>query len=72
MNYEVRVKFSSGPGKIVRGGEGRYEVTVNEKPVENKANEAVLRSLADHLGIARTRLRIIRGTRSRTKYINVL
>lgn len=40
-------------------------------PVDGKANDCLLRFLADRLGIARSRLTLIAGTTSRAKRIGI-
>jgi uncharacterized protein (TIGR00251 family) len=44
---------------------------VTAPPVEGRANEALLRLLADVLGVPRASLRIVRGQRSREKVVAV-
>lgn len=49
--------------------EDSFEVFVKAKPVEGKANEALLELLGDFLEIPRSRLRLIRGATSRNKIV---
>jgi uncharacterized protein YggU (UPF0235/DUF167 family) len=72
MNIEVKVKSTSGPPQVTRVREGSYEVVINEKPVQGKANEAVIRMLARHLGVPQARLRIVRGRANRSKLLRLL
>lgn len=44
---------------------------VTAPPVEGRANEALLRLLAEALGVPRASLRIVRGQRSREKLVAV-
>ena len=44
---------------------------VTAPPVEGRANEALLRLLAETLGVPRASLRIVRGQRSREKLVAV-
>jgi len=49
-----------------------FEVAVKEPPVQGRANEVIVRALADFLNIAPSRLRIVAGWSSCRKIIEVL
>lgn len=49
----------------------RYEIAVTQPPEKGKANDAVRRALAGHLGIAPSRLSLVMGHASRTKVFEV-
>lgn len=51
--------------------DGRLLVKVRAKPQDGAANEAVLSLLADALGIATSRLRLLRGATSREKLFQI-
>jgi uncharacterized protein (TIGR00251 family) len=71
VKIAVRVKPRSRVEEV--SGEGdRYVVRVKEPPVEGRANRAVLRLLASHLGVPESRLRIVSGFSSRNKVIEVI
>jgi uncharacterized protein YggU (UPF0235/DUF167 family) len=65
-------KIDSPSLKLRRAGETHFAVAVKEPPVQGRANAAIIRALADFLGIAPSRLRIIAGWTSRRKTIEVL
>jgi uncharacterized protein YggU (UPF0235/DUF167 family) len=50
---------------------GRVLVKVRAKPKDGEANEAVLALLADALGIATSRLRMLRGATGRDKLVQL-
>ena len=52
-------------------GERRLEMKVRAKPHEGAANEAVLALLGEALGIATSRLRMLRGATSRDKLVQL-
>jgi hypothetical protein len=49
----------------------RLRVAVTAPPVDGKANEAVIRALAEALGIARAGVEIIRGETGRRKTVRL-
>ena len=53
-------------------GEDRLLVKVRAKPHDGAANDAVLALLAEALGVATSRLRMLRGATSREKLVQLL
>ena len=60
-----------GEVRKLANGEEQLVVYVTSPPDDGKANEAVIKLLAKHLGVAPSRLSIIRGETSRNKLILV-
>ena len=50
---------------------GALRVRVNAPPVEGKANKRLLAVLADAFGVAKSRVRLVHGARSRHKWIRI-
>ncbi|HTH91892.1 DUF167 domain-containing protein [Mycobacterium sp.] len=68
----VRVKPGSRKGPLVETAvDGELTVYVRQPAVEGKANEAVVRLLAKHLGVAPSRLVLVSGATSRVKRFRV-
>ena len=73
MKIQVKVKPRSKTEDVTREMDGNvYVVRVKEPPVEGRANRAVLKLLAKHLGVPESRLRIVTGLTSRNKVIEVM
>ena len=71
---EGRLALRVTPGARSEGleiADGRLLVKVRVKPEDGKANEAVLRMLAEALGIATSRLRMLRGATGRDKLVGI-
>jgi uncharacterized protein YggU (UPF0235/DUF167 family) len=51
--------------------DGRLVVRVTAAPVDDAANEAVVRALADALNVPRTSIRLVNGAHSRNKTVEV-
>lgn len=67
----LKIKLHPGAKKniVVRKADDSFEVCVRAKPLEGKANEAMLETLSDFLEIPRSRLRLVRGATSRNKIV---
>jgi uncharacterized protein (TIGR00251 family) len=70
MKIKVRVKARSSREEVVKSGD-EYVVHVRAAPVEGKANEAVIRLLAQKFGVPRSSVKISSGLTGRTKIIEI-
>ncbi|MFN8225781.1 MAG: DUF167 domain-containing protein [Mycobacterium sp.] len=68
----VRVKPGSKKGPLVEcGDDGDLTIYVRERAVDGKANAAVVRLLADYLGVPREQLKLASGATSRLKRFRI-
>lgn len=68
----VRVKPGSRKGPLVEvGDDGALTIYVQERAVDGKANEAVTKLLAEHLGVPRGRVELTAGATARLKRFRV-
>ncbi|OBG29869.1 DUF167 domain-containing protein [Mycobacterium sp. E3198] len=68
----VKVKPGSRKGPLVEAGpDGELTIYVRERAVDGKANEAVIRLLAAHLHLPRSRIALVSGTTARLKRFRV-
>jgi len=70
MKIQVKVKPNSRTEEISREG-NNFIVKVKEPPKEGKANQAVIKLLAEHFGVSKSQVRILSGFRSKNKVIEV-
>lgn len=70
MKIQVKVKPNSRTEEVNQEDDS-FIVKVREPPTEGKANQAVIRLLAEHFGVPKSRVRILSGFRSRSKIIEV-
>jgi hypothetical protein len=70
MKIQVKVKPNSRTEELSREGDS-FIVKVKEPPKEGKANQAVIKLLAEHFSIPQSQVRILSGFRSRSKVIEV-
>ena len=69
----VRVTPKAKQARIVveDDGEPLLKVYVTVAPEDGKANRAVQRALAEHFGVARTKVKILSGQTSRDKRFRI-
>ena len=71
MRVVVRVKPGSTKGPLVESDEEGLIVFVREKAIDGGANEAVVKVLAEHFGVAKSHVRVVRGHTARIKQVEV-
>mgnify|MGYP001615050948 CR=1 FL=1 len=62
--------FESGPASR-EATQDAYNVSVQEHPVEGRANEAIINLLAKHFKVPRIQVRLISGANSKKKVFEV-
>jgi uncharacterized protein len=68
----VKVKPASRRGPFVAvGSDGELTIYVREPAVDGKANSAVIRLLAAHLQLPRSRVELVSGATSRLKSFRI-
>jgi len=70
MKIQVKVKPGSKTEELSREGDS-FIVKVKEPPKEGRANQAVIKLLAEHFSVPQSHVRILSGFRSRNKVIEV-
>jgi len=67
----VRVKPRSKKTGVEFSNDGSLVLKINEPPVDGKANKAVVETIAELYGIAKSTVRIISGETSRSKRVEI-
>jgi len=70
VKVQVKVKPNSKTEELVQEGDS-FIARVKEPPKEGKANQAVIKLLAQHFGISLSQVRITSGFNSRNKVIEI-
>ena len=65
----IRVHPGSRQAGIEKLGEGEYKVHVVAPPEKGEANREVRAALADYFGLPVSRIRLVRGEKSRIKLV---
>lgn len=68
MRMNVKVIPNAKQNKIVEET-GRLKVYLTAPPIEGKANQALIELLMEHFKVKRSRIKIIKGLKSRDKCV---
>ena len=71
MKIEVKVKPNSKTEELGREGDS-FILKVKEPAREGRANQAVVKLLAEHFSVPKSQVRIISGFKSRNKVVEVI
>lgn len=71
VTFWLRIKPRSRRRRLMRNSSGELCLELTAPPVEGKANEAAVYFLAESLGIPRSAVQIVTGTRSRRKLFQI-
>lgn len=71
MKISVKVKPGAKENEIEKIGENDFKISVKEPAKEGRANRAVIKALAKHLGISQSSVKIISGLKSKNKMVEV-
>jgi uncharacterized protein (TIGR00251 family) len=69
--FEVKLKPRAKKDTVKLGNNGALEISVTSPPIDNKANEHLIRLLSDTLRIPKTSIQIIRGGHSKSKAVAI-
>ena len=70
-SFAVWVKPRAGRNKVVGLREGALHVALAAPPVEGQANEALIKFLAELLGLRKRQVAIVAGDHSRHKVVRI-
>ena len=68
---DVRLRARAKRNAIIEERDGVLRVTVAAAPVDGRANAALCKLIAKQAGVARGRVSVIRGERSREKVVRI-
>jgi len=71
MKIQVKVKPNSRTEEVSHEGDS-FIVKVKGPPHEGKANQAVVKLLAEHFGIPKSQVRIVSGFTSKNKVVDIV
>jgi uncharacterized protein len=71
VQIEVRLRPRGGEDELIGMREGILQARVKAPPVDGKANRALCKLIAKRVGVAPTRVSVVRGAKSREKVVRV-
>lgn len=71
MTYSVKVKARSSKNEVISKDASTLVVYTTKSPVDNEANEAVRELLAEKFKVAKTRIVILKGKKSKNKLVQI-
>lgn len=71
MLVHVRVSPNAREAHVTEVGHANLEVRVDEKATGGRANKRLVEILAEHFGVPKAEIRIVKGARSREKVVEV-
>ena len=71
MKIRIKVRPGSKTEELSREGDS-FIAKVKEPPKEGRANQAVIKLLAEHFGVPQSQVRILSGFKSRSKIVEVV
>ena len=72
MLIRVYVTLNARHARVVKASEDYFEVKVDERAVGGRANKRLLEILAEHFDIPKSRITILKGTKSRNKTVQLV
>lgn len=71
MRIYVKVTPRAGRNEVIKISDGEYKVKVTAVPEKGKANEVVVKLLADYFDVPKSSVNIIGGKSTRVKLIEI-
>jgi uncharacterized protein (TIGR00251 family) len=71
MQIDIKVVPRAHKNIVEKIDNKTYKVRVTTSPVDDKANKAVQKMLADYFDVSKSRVKIVRGAKSRKKVVEV-
>lgn len=71
IRITVEVKPRAKNDTVEKLSARQYRVSVHAPPVDGKANEAVIKLLAQHFSVSKSSVRVLRGRTSRKKLVEI-
>ena len=72
MLIRVYVTPKAKQARVVKVSEDYFEVWVDDRAVGSRANKRLWEILAEHFMVPKSRISILRGTKSRNKTVHVI
>jgi hypothetical protein len=71
MRISVKVKCRASQNELMENPDGTFTVYLKTSPIKGQANEALVRLLSEKFDVAKSVIRIVKGTTSKNKIISI-
>ena len=71
MKIYIKVIPRALKNEVTKISEGEYKVKLTAAPVDNKANDMLIRILADYFNLPKSTLTIVGGKPAKIKIVNI-
>ena len=71
MIISVKVKPQAKENRVEKIGENNFAVWVKAKPIEGKANQAVIKILSEYFDKLQSKIILLKGEKSRNKIFSI-
>lgn len=71
MKVRIKVRPNSKEQSIREEPDGSLTVRLKSPPVDGKANDELIRAIAEKFGVPKSRVRILTGFSSKTKLVEI-
>lgn len=72
MKLSTTVKTNAKHAGVEKLPDGSLRVLVNAPPVEGKANEAVIETLAEYFSVRKSSIQILKGHHAKRKLVEIV
>jgi len=72
MLIRVYVTPNAREARVVKVSDDYFEVRVDEMAVGGRANKRLLEILAEHFNVQKSRISILKGTKTRYRFVQVI
>lgn len=72
MKIAVKVVPNAKKAEVLEESENSFRVKVDAPAKEGKANERLIEILADHFEVSKSRVKIVKGEKSRQKIVEII
>ncbi|PJA87129.1 MAG: YggU family protein [Candidatus Moranbacteria bacterium CG_4_9_14_3_um_filter_42_9] len=71
MRIYVKVSPRSSKNEVVKISEGEYKVKLTAPPVDGKANDMLIKILAEYFNVSKSSVQIVGGKTAKIKIVDI-
>jgi uncharacterized protein len=72
MIIQARISPRSSQNRVIKNSDGSFKIFLTAAPIDNKANESLIKLLSAHFDVGKTKIKILRGESSKNKTIEII